>query len=603
MTRVKVVVRVRPTLPREEQWAVRRRIPLTPAVTVSENAVNVQTVLPGPDTAGNPIDRKRCRDRNSRRGFRDDRDRERWVWEGCRVDTIRSFCFDRVFDEHVTQEQIYQQNVEALVDKCLEGYNATILAYGQTGSGKTYTMDGISQSFENRGITPRSVEQIFKHIRQELSPEKRFLVRVSYFEIYKDNVSDLLRPERQNLSIREGKGQQVYVEHLSEWIVKSPQEMYKILRVAAKNKKTRDTGLNKNSSRSHSVLQITVERCEITFYRDSCDKYNDKEGGEVTVRECTVAEFKEFVNSTAFQESNKQVSDYVSHEFKVGTLTLVDLAGSERVNSGSISYLRNKQPEQIEETKKINRSLAALSKVIHTLSRPEIKGRSERTMLISTRNRLSHNRTERRGFVPYRDSKLTRILQNSIGGNCLTLVFVLITKHSYHILETLSSLKFARKARTVRNVLTVNKEKDVESLLKTYQKEVKRLRRELEKRDNKEHLIYSQTIKRLEDEKRKLQEEKLQYLKLLENRSLQYMKEKMVKQQLQKKIKILLSQIITYGHNGALTEKNLRKVYSDRIGCRKKDSSDINVLEADVEDTFRKHHKCVERGTPYKHLW
>ena len=142
-----------------------------------------------------------------------------------------TFTFDRIYDESSSQEEIYQNTAKLSVDNCLEGYNATLLAYGQTGTGKTYTMEGFSYDGQNpaRGIIPRAIEDIFRHIRDKAEPQTTFMVRCSYLQIYNENISDLLKPERKNLAIRESpKG--VYVENLSEWAVRSPNEIYSLLK-------------------------------------------------------------------------------------------------------------------------------------------------------------------------------------------------------------------------------------------------------------------------------------------------------------------------------------------------------------------------------------
>lgn len=141
-----------------------------------------------------------------------------------------TFTFDSIYDQDSTQAQVFETTAKPLVDSCLQGYNATILAYGQTGTGKTYTMEGCQGSgmFERRGVIPRAIEQIFTHIQQSASTSRRFLVRASYLQIYKNNISDLLKPGKSNLTIRQDKNKGVYVEDLSEWVVRSPQEVYKV---------------------------------------------------------------------------------------------------------------------------------------------------------------------------------------------------------------------------------------------------------------------------------------------------------------------------------------------------------------------------------------
>jgi hypothetical protein len=148
------------------------------------------------------------------------------------------FTFDHVYDQNCDQSTVYQTTAKGVVESSLQGYNATIFAYGQTGTGKTYTMEGFHHAdadfnaamynatekrgkMADRGIIPRAIEQIFHHIEQNLSVRTRFLVRASYLQIYNEQISDLLKPERNNLTIREDKKKGVFVEGLSEWVVRS----------------------------------------------------------------------------------------------------------------------------------------------------------------------------------------------------------------------------------------------------------------------------------------------------------------------------------------------------------------------------------------------
>ena len=177
----------------------------------------------------------------------------------------------------------------------LQGFNATIMAYGQTGTGKTYTMEGFvynNEQDENRGMVPRCVEQIFKTISDKSSSDLKFMVRISYLQIYNDNISDLLRQERTGLSIREDKKKGIYVEGLSEWAVRTPNEVYNLIERGANHRATAETKLNDVSSRSHAIFQIIIEQA---------------------------AGYKSHNNSNT------------NLGIKVGKLNLVDLAGSERI--------------------------------------------------------------------------------------------------------------------------------------------------------------------------------------------------------------------------------------------------------------------------------
>lgn len=218
-------------------------------------------------------------------------------------------------------------------------------------------MEGFKYNGDDpqRGIIPRAIEEIFSYIREKGDPETTFMVRCSYLQIYNENISDLLKTERQNLAIREGK-QGVYVDNLSEWAVRSPHEIYTLMRKGATSRTTASTNMNDVSSRSHAVFIITIEQMR-------------QHGSEARMT-------------------------------KASKLNLVDLAGSERIRITGAKGVR------LEECKKINQSLSALGHVIAALTDHSKKTRSH---------------------IPYRDSKLTRILEDSLGGNCKTTFMAMIS--------------------------------------------------------------------------------------------------------------------------------------------------------------------------------
>ncbi|KAG3102663.1 hypothetical protein PC121_g1179 [Phytophthora cactorum] len=190
------------------------------------------------------------------------------------------FSFDHVYDQQCTQSTVYENTAKAVVESSLEGYNATIFAYGQTGTGKTYTMEGFnsgSGSVEERGIIPRAIEQIFCHIQANVSARCRFLVRASYLQIYNESISDLLKPERSNLTIREDRRRGVFVEGLSEWVVRSPEEIYGLMERGGAMRATGSTKMNELSSRSHAVFIIIAEQSKTT--------YVDSKGNDVAPEE------------------------------------------------------------------------------------------------------------------------------------------------------------------------------------------------------------------------------------------------------------------------------------------------------------------------------
>lgn len=205
----------------------------------------------------------------------------------------------------------------------LEGYNATLLAYGQTGTGKTYTMEGFSSGLNDpqKGIIPRSMEEIFRYIESSSNKSKTFMVRASYLQIYNEIITDLLKKEMTSLQIREDKKKGIFVEGLSEWVVKSPHDIYNLMKDGMKNRATASTKMNDVSSRSHAIFIIIVEQM-----RDISDEVQDN--------------------------SAKNKTNDLAKEIKVGKLNLVDLAGSERVRVTGATGKR------LEESKSINQSLS-----------------------------------------------------------------------------------------------------------------------------------------------------------------------------------------------------------------------------------------------------
>jgi GTPase SAR1 family protein len=230
-----------------------------------------------------------------------------------------------------TQQEVYNKTAKPAVLSILEGYNSTIFAYGQTGTGKTYTMEGFTYDSNDaqRGIIPRSIEEIFNHIESFSSPDTKFMVRASYLQIYNESISDLLKPEKISLQIREDKKKGVFVEGLSEWAVRNPADIYTLLQKGASSRTTASTKMNDVSSRSHAVFTIVVEQLTIM---DSGD------------------------------------NESVTTQIKVGKLNMVDLAGSERIR------VTGATGKQLEESKNINWSLSCLGNVIYALT--DSKGRT-----------------------------------------------------------------------------------------------------------------------------------------------------------------------------------------------------------------------------------
>ncbi|CAD7080608.1 unnamed protein product [Hermetia illucens] len=300
---------------------------------------------------------------------------------------------------------LYVDTARPIVDKVLEGYNGTILAYGQTGTGKTYTMSGNPESPQTKGIIPNSFAHIFGHIAKAKDNQK-FLVRVSYMEIYNEEVRDLLGKElNKSLEVKERADIGVFVKDLSGYVVHNADDLDNIMKLGNKNRMVGATKMNLESSRSHAIFSITVESSEL-----------DEAGAQ---------------------------------HVKMGKLQLVDLAGSERQSKTQATGIR------LKEATKINLSLSVLGNVISAL----VDGKST--------------------HIPYRNSKLTRLLQDSLGGNSKTVMCASISPSDSNYVETISTLRYAGRAKNIQNRTHVNEEPK-DALLRHFQEEIAELKRQLE---------------------------------------------------------------------------------------------------------------------------
>ncbi|EAR99491.4 kinesin motor catalytic domain protein (macronuclear) [Tetrahymena thermophila SB210] len=434
--------------------------------------------------------------------------------------SVHQFTFDFVYDQNSSQEDVYNNTARNSVLSALDGFNASIIAYGQTGTGKTYTMEGFSYKYHhpNIGIIPRSVDEIFNYIQNCQGKQSTFMVRASYLQIYNEIISDLLKVDRQNLSIREDRKKGVYVEGLSEWAVRSPRDIYALIKRGAVARATASTKLNDVSSRSHAVFIITVEQM-----------YTDDE--------------------------NKP------KKIKVGKLNLVDLAGSERVRvSGATG-------QRLEECKKINQSLSALGNVISALTDP--KGT--------------------RGHIPYRDSKITRLLEDSLGGNCKTTMIATISPANEAFGESLSTLKFANRAKNIKNNPIVNEDLDQRALLRRYEDELLKLRGELQKKS--QNIVDQQKIQQLEEDKQRV-------LQAYQQRSKEYYEEIEAKKLLEEQIKALQSQVLMGGQKLEENERIKSMLEEQQRKIRQE-------YEQKVQDLERERQQIVqdkEESDKYKQL-
>ncbi|KAI9342597.1 P-loop containing nucleoside triphosphate hydrolase protein, partial [Obelidium mucronatum] len=334
------------------------------------------------------------------------------------ADPPKTFTFDSVFDWTSKQMDVYNRTARPIVESVLNGYNGTVFAYGQTGTGKTFSMEGIRDVPDLRGIIPNAFEHIFSHISLS-SASTQYLVRASYLEIYNEDILDLLNPKAGKLELKERADVGVYVKDLRTFVIKDVEEMDRLMSFGNKNRSVGATEMNATSSRSHSIFSITVE---------ASDKLTGPSGGGAQKQ------------GGGGEEEGR---------IRAGKLHLVDLAGSERqAKTGATG-------DRLKEATKINLSLSALGNVISAL----VDGKS------------SH--------IPYRDSKLTRLLQDSLGGNAKTLMIATLSPASYNYDETLSTLRYANRAKNIKNKPKIN-EDPKDAMLREFQEEIKRLKQQLE---------------------------------------------------------------------------------------------------------------------------
>jgi hypothetical protein len=317
-----------------------------------------------------------------------------------------AFKVDNVFGSFATQEEVFDQTMPPIIKDVMRGFESTVFAYGQTGTGKTFTMEGDVDDEANMGIIPRAASKIFAQLQSGTYTEST--VRVSYLEIYNDELNDLLAepaaagggsgaarlrkvvsdkystkstatsrtPKLQIVEDRRGKG--VHCRGLIEREVSCVADVLAVIHGAQDKRRIGETKMNKASSRSHCLFTLVVESKEKT------------DGGG-------------FVMS------------------RTGKLHLVDLAGSECAKSAG-----TEDAKQERERKNINTSLLSLGRVILALK-------------------------SKQGQVPYRDSKLTRLLQESLGGRCKTCIIATVSPSILCVEESMQTLKYAQQAHGIEN--------------------------------------------------------------------------------------------------------------------------------------------------------
>ncbi|XP_075093017.1 kinesin-like protein KIN-4A isoform X3 [Nicotiana tabacum] len=337
-----------------------------------------------------------------------------------------SFTFDHVYGSSGSPSvTMFEECVAPLVDGLFQGYNATVLAYGQTGSGKTYTMGTGFKDGGQTGLVLQVMNTLFNKI-ETLKHQSEFQLHVSFIEIHKEEVIDLLDPDsisksetinghtgkvasprKPPIQIRETSNGVITLVGSTERSVKTLKEMADCLEQGSLNRATGSTNMNNQSSRSHAIFTITLEQMRQLNPMDSNDGHS---------------------------------SECMTEEYLCAKLHLVDLAGSERVKRTGSDGLRFKEGVHI------NKGLLALGNVISA---------------------LGDEKKQREGaHVPYRDSKLTRLLQDSLGGNSRTFMIACISPADINAEETLNTLKYANRARNIQNKPVINRDPMSNEMLK-----------------------------------------------------------------------------------------------------------------------------------------
>ncbi|XP_047329333.1 kinesin-like protein KIN-7N [Impatiens glandulifera] len=410
-----------------------------------------------------------------------------------------SYAFDHVFDPNCTNQKVYELLTKDIVYAAIDGFNGTAFAYGQTSSGKTFTMNG---SNNDPGIIHRAVVDIFKNI--EMRTDREFLIRVSYMEIYNEEIKDLLAIENQKLQIHESLERGVFVAGLQEQIVNNAEQVLMLLQSGEVNRHFGETNMNARSSRSHTIFRMVLE-----------SKGKDSESDDA---------------------------------IRVSVLNLVDLAGSERIAKTGAGGVR------LKEGTFINKSLMVLGNVINKLT----------------------DGGKQRAHIPFRDSKLTRILQPALGGNAKTSIICTLAPEEVHIEETKGTLQFASRAKRITNCVQVNEILTDAALLKRQKLEIEEMRKKLQ--GSRAEVLEQEILKLRNDMlKYELDHEKLA-MELEEERKSQKERDQCIKEQ---QIKINnLSNLVT------LPEPDNKSSQDNELAKENTKEESINSHGVLQEDAF-----------------
>ncbi|KAL4508835.1 hypothetical protein ABPG73_006221 [Tetrahymena malaccensis] len=458
------------------------------------------------------------------------------------------FSYDAVFYQKVQQQFVYEASAFPLVESVFEGYNGTIFAYGQTGCGKTHTMMGDPRQEEEKGIIPRTFSHIINLI--ETTSSKEFLVRVSFLEIYNEEIHDLLSKDpKAKFELKQSPEKGVFVKDLNQIVVKSVKEMENLMYKGNENRSVGATAMNKDSSRSHSIFTIYIETSEI-----------DSAGNQ---------------------------------HFRAGKLNLVDLAGSERQSKTQATG------DRLKEANKINLSLSALGNVISAL----VDGKTH--------------------HIPYRDSKLTRLLEDSLGGNTKTIMIAAISPADYSYDETLGTLRYASRAKNIKNQPKVN-EDPKDALLKEYAEEINRLRRMLENQGpsggvanqsqsptkmvkgieiSESQVIRNKQqfdeLKKLQEQQEEMNQQKQKMMNEMQQKEEKLQEEKRLVQEMAEKLKELEQNKMQGGNVQETQQSEAQKKYQE---LRKKLKKQNKLKEQLLEEKRKNEENLLQQENEFKSL-
>ena len=376
----------------------------------------------------------------------------------------KSYKYDRVLGPDSTNDQAYDSIAKQLVEKSLNGYNTTVFAYGQTGSGKTWTMMGDDHG-RAPGIIPRSLEALFAHINQD--KDRDYLLRCSFLELYNESINDLLNEDGtgKNLTIvADDPTKGAIIGGLREEVISSVADGMDLIELGNETRQVASTAMNARSSRSHTIYRIVLEatKTEAALAR------------EAALLATLEAEGEGEEDETAFKSfgKKKEKSNTV-----VSYLNLVDLAGSERQTHTKA------EGKQLKEGAAINKSLLALGAVINKLSGGLD---DDDTTSDSTIKKLKKSTSMRRvkskknvDHIPYRNSKLTRILRQSLGGNTFTSIIIAMSPAPMYREESRSTLKFGQMCKKIQNKAKKNNVADDKTLLKQYKLQIAQLKEQM----------------------------------------------------------------------------------------------------------------------------